>query len=64
MYPVTLSNVARYLTIFLRGPAPTLKMSAPERVCGWDCWMARTDGNEKCSVYFSNSRDIKHYNHI
>ena len=69
MLPVSLFNVARYLTDSLRGPAIALRQRKKGRraqasLMGRTDGTGRTDGPQKCPLIFFILRYNKHYTHI
>ena len=75
MLPVSLFNVARYLTDSLRGPAIALRQRKKGRRAqaslmgrdgrdGLDGLDGRVDGNQKCPLIFFILRYNKHYTNI
>ena len=65
MLPVSLFNVARYLTDSLRGPVePYGERTKCASLMGRDGRTGRTDGPQKCPLIFFILRYNKHYTHI
>ena len=64
MLPVSLFNVARYLTDSLRGPVLQTLRRARKREFDGVGRVGRVDGHQKCPLIFFVLRYIKHFTHI